>query len=184
MKKFDEFKESISENLRYHIENGLDVISENIFRYGSEEYLNLIQEAKELSKKQDKEEKDEIYWNKENPIFKNSTKWCLENLETGKKAILRDGTEVVLDLPKKGGNKKYIVYRNSGKQKNGKILAFKIEFGDPNLSIKNDDTSRAKSFWARHNCELKKDPNKAGFWSCYGPTLFTKNLELVSNKPW
>ena len=28
------------------------------------------------------------------------------------------------------------------------------------------------------------NPEKAGFWACYGPTLFGKQLGLKSDNPW
>ena len=67
-----------------------------------------------------------------------------------------------------------------------KLVAKKIEWGDPGLSVKNDDPGAAASFWARHQCDQKKkmDPNKAGFWACYGPSLFGKQLGLKSTQPW
>ena len=68
----------------------------------------------------------------------------------------------------------------------GKIVAKKIEWGDPSLAVKNDDAGRAASFWARHGCDKmeKMNPEKAGFWACYGPTLFGKQLGLKSDNPW
>ena len=39
--------EVISEHLQYHIDNSMS-ITENIFRYGSESYFNLIKESREL----------------------------------------------------------------------------------------------------------------------------------------
>jgi len=114
-----------------------------------------------------------------------------KNLEVGKAAIYKprgkDPIKVKLDSPERGGDKKFIVYHNSGRtDKEGNIIATKIEWGDPNLTIKNDDPGRAASFWARHQCDLQKkmDPSKTGFWACYGPTLFGKQLGLKSDQPW
>ena len=116
-----------------------------------------------------------------------------KNLEVGKKAIYKDRKsgrtkKVKLDSPERGGNRKFIVYRNTGRtdKETGEIVAKKIEWGDPGLTVKNDDPGRAKSFWARHQCDQKKkmDPNKTGFWACYGPSLFGKQLGLKSTNPW
>ena len=30
----------------------------------------------------------------------------------------------------------------------------------------------------------KQDPNTAGFWACYGPSLFGKQLGLKATNPW
>lgn len=128
------------------------------------------------------------YWDPNNPILKNKAAWKEENLQVGKKAKYA-GKTVTLDLPKRGGAKKFIVYHQD---KNGKV--HKIEWGDPNLTVKNDDPGRAANFWARHGCDgyykrsgkptRKLDPKTAGFWACYGPSLFAKELVLSSDQPW
>ena len=60
-----------------------------------------------------------------------------------------------------GGPKKFSVYV---KNKSGNIV--KVNFGDPNLRIKNANPKRAKSFRARHKCDQKKDRTTPGYWSC------------------
>ena len=113
-----------------------------------------------------------------------------KNLEVGKKAVYKHKGKrenVKLDSPKRGGNKKFIVYRNSGRtEEDGTIIAKKLEWGDPTTTVKNDDAGRAANFWARHGCDkmAKMNPEKAGFWACYGPTLFGKQLGLKSDNPW
>lgn len=127
------------------------------------------------------------YWSSSNVVLKNKSAWKKKNLNVGKKAKYA-GKTVTLDKPKRGGAKKFIVYHQD---KNGKV--HKIQWGDPNLSVKNDDPGRAANFWARHGCEgkyksgkknRKLDPTTAGFWACYGPSLFSKELVLSSDKPW
>lgn len=60
-----------------------------------------------------------------------------------------------------GGPKKRSVYvRNE----NGNVV--KVNFGDPNLSIKRDDPERRRSFRARHNCDNPGPKWKARYWSC------------------
>jgi hypothetical protein len=66
-----------------------------------------------------------------------------------------------LNNPTKGDVKKYKVY-----VKNAKGNVVKVEFGDPNMSIKRDDPDARKNFRARHNCDQKKDKTTAGYWSC------------------
>jgi len=66
-----------------------------------------------------------------------------------------------LNNPTRGDVKKYKVYV---KNKKGNVV--KVEFGDPNMSIKRDDPERRKAFRARHNCDQKKDKTTAGYWSC------------------
>lgn len=181
MKNIPEFEDFIKENasdaLKYHLENGIG-LTDSIFRLGSKAYSDLFEEAKE-------------WWDKGNIILNDKEAWMAKNLEVGKKAKYKteDGKwqTVELDTPSRGGEKKYFVYHNSGKKTDdGEIIATRIEWGNPGMSIKNDDPSAAGSFWARQQCDLKKkmDPSKTGFWACYGPSLFNKQLGLQSDKPW
>ena len=159
VKTFEDFQ--VSEGFQYHMENGLDVTN-SIYRLGSDAYKSLFEETKK-------------YWDEDNIIISDKAAWMVANLEVGKKAIY-DGREVELDTPARGGDKKFIVYHNSGKKdKDDNIIAVKIEWGDTSgLSIKNDDPAAAASYWARQQCDLKKsmDPLTPKFWSCYGPSLF------------
>jgi hypothetical protein len=174
VKTFEDFQ--VSEGFRYHMENGLD-ITNSVYRIGSEAYKQLFEETKK-------------YWDEGNIILNDKAAWMSKNLEVGKKAVYRDrdagrDMKVELDTPKRGGDKKFYVYHNSGKKKDGEIVAMKIEWGDTTgLSIKNDDPAAAASFWARQQCDTKKDPKTAGFWACYAPSLFGKQLGLSSTSPW
>lgn len=171
IKSFEEY--AVSEGFRYHVENGLG-ISDSVYRLGSKAYKNLFEETKK-------------YWDEGNVILNDKEGWMAKNLEIGKEAIY-DGRKVELDTPKRGGDKKFIVYHNSGrKDKDDNIIAQKIEWGDVSgLSIKNDDPAAAASFWARQQCDLKKkmDPSTPGFWACYSASLFNKQLGLSSDNPW
>lgn len=62
----------------------------------------------------------------------------------------------------RGDNKKYKIYKKD--PKTGNIR--KIEFGDPNMSIKRDNPNNRKNFRSRHNCQDKKDTMTAGYHSC------------------
>ena len=76
-----------------------------------------------------------------------------------------EGKEVKLNDPfrlPKGSKKKFGVYVKN--PKTGNVI--KVEFGDPNLSIKRDDPERLKNFRARHNCDQKTDKTTPGYWSC------------------
>ena len=165
---------AVSEGFRYHMENGLDITS-SVYRIGSDAYKQLFEETKK-------------YWDEGNVILSAKAGWMAKNLEVGKDAVDNDGRKVELDTPKRGGDKKFYVYHNSGKKDDdGKIIAVKIQWGDASgLSIKNDDPGAAASFWARQQCDLKKsmDPLTPKFWACYGPSLFNKQLGLSSDMPW
>jgi len=61
-----------------------------------------------------------------------------------------------------GGPAKRAVY-----VKNDKGNVVKVNFGDPNMTIKKSDPARRKSFRARHHCDTNPGPRwKARYWSC------------------
>lgn len=60
-----------------------------------------------------------------------------------------------------GGPKKFSVY-----VKNDKGNIVKVNFGDPNMRIKDNIPGRRKNFRARHNCETPGPKTKARYWSC------------------
>ena len=71
------------------------------------------------------------------------------------------GRKVKLNNPMKGDIKKTKVY-----VKNDKGNVVKVEFGDPNMSIKRDDPARRKAFRDRHGCDNPGPKWKAKYWSC------------------
>jgi len=77
------------------------------------------------------------------------------------------GRTVKLNKPMRGDVKKFKVYVNSGKKdKDGRVKAKKVNFGDPNMKIKKSNPKRRKSFRARHNCDNPGPKTKARYWSC------------------
>ena len=77
------------------------------------------------------------------------------------------GRTVKLNKPTRGDVKKFKVYVNSGKKdKEGRVKAKKVNFGDPNMKIKKSNPKRRKSFRARHNCDNPGPKTKARYWSC------------------
>ena len=92
----------------------------------------------------------------------NQIKRASEDLnEWGEVTEKDDKSGKELNNPTRGDVKKYKVYVRNDK---GNVV--KVEFGDPNMSIKRDDPARRKAFRARHNCDQKKDKTTAGYWSC------------------
>jgi hypothetical protein len=71
------------------------------------------------------------------------------------------GRNVPLGKPMKGDVKKSKVY-----VKNEKGNVVKVNFGDPNMTIKKNIPARRKSFRARHNCDNPGPRTKARYWSC------------------
>lgn len=79
-------------------------------------------------------------------------------------ALEYQGKKVKLNKPFRTpkGPKKFSVY-----VKNDKGNVVKVNFGDPNMSIKRDDPDRRKNFRARHQCDTNPGPKwKARYWSC------------------
>lgn len=181
----------ISEELQYHIENKL-TLTNNIFRYYSQKYFDLINEVRTLW------EKNLIELNEEDSLMVNS--------DTGK-SVKINGEIVYLDAPyveevwteseiieeaehrgKKvnlnkpfrtpGGPKKFAVYV---KKPGGGVK--KVTFGDPGLRVRNRNKKAAKSFRARHRCDKKKDRTTAGYWSC-NVGRYSKQLGLSSSNSW
>ena len=74
-----------------------------------------------------------------------------------------EGRKVKLGKPflTPGGPKKRAVY-----VKNEKGNVIKVNFGDPNMTIKKDIPARRRSFRARHHCENPGPRTKARYWSC------------------
>ena len=73
------------------------------------------------------------------------------------------GKKVTLNKPFRTpkGPKKSSVY-----VKNDKGNVVKVNFGDPNMSIKKNIPSNRKSFRARHKCDTPGPKWKARYWSC------------------
>ncbi len=170
IKKFNE--ELVSEHLQYHIDNNMSV-TENIFRYGSESYYNLLKESRELfdnGKIELSGHDKELFESSDIGRFEMfegelvPLDLPLEIIEEINEAEYH-GREVELNYPtRSSGPKKYKVYvRNP---KTGKVKV--VHFGDVSggLSAKVSDPKARKSFAARHQCHLKKDKTKPGYWAC------------------
>ena len=71
------------------------------------------------------------------------------------------GREVPLGKKMAGDVKKSKVYVRGPK---GNVV--KVNFGDPNMTIKKSNPARRKSFRARHNCANPGPRHKARYWSC------------------
>jgi hypothetical protein len=163
--------EKVSPNMLYHVYKKLP-ITENTFRYGSESFLDLWQEAR---------------WLHENKqiLFDGADKQLLEETEIGTFDFY-NGKLVPIDLlleevdleeadkkkktppigkPKRGGSKKFYVYvRKPG----GGVK--KVSFGDTTgLSAKINNSKARAAFSKRHDCPNKKDRTKASYWSCRLP---------------
>lgn len=78
-------------------------------------------------------------------------------------AAEKKGRKVTLNKPFRtpDGPKKFSVYV---KNENGNVV--KVNFGDPNMTIKKHIPERRKSFRARHNCDNPGPKWKSRYWAC------------------
>lgn len=185
LKTFESYN-NISEDLKYHIDNDI-LLVENVFRYGSEKFFTVINEARELYKN--------------GLINLSDTDVDLVKTDIGLKGIY-EGNEVWLDIPmvneaeykgkkvklnkpKRGGSKKFYVYVKNPKTGNVKKVEFGAKGGGQNLSVKLKDPADRKRFDSRHGCSKGKhnDKTKPGYWSCRLPQ-YSKQLGLSGNGKW
>jgi hypothetical protein len=100
----------------------------------------------------------EIYMYKRQGIYRKEGR-----ILTPANASEYQGRKVQLGKPFRtpDGPKKFSVY-----VKNEKGNVVKVNFGDPNMTIKKNNPERRKSFRARHNCDNPGPKFKARYWSC------------------
>ena len=181
----------ISTELKYHIENKLS-LTNNIFRYYSKKYFDLVNEVRELyiSDLIQLNEEDRlmvesdtgiVFYDGEQEIYLDAP--FVEEEIVDKKTIdeaKHRGKNVDLNKPFRtsGGPKKFAVYVKTPK---GTIK--KVSFGDPGLKVKNANKKAAKSFRSRHKCDQKKDRTTPGYWSC-NVGRYAKQLGLSSSNSW
>jgi len=176
----------VSEALRYHLEAGLG-LHENVFRIYSKAWFGLIEEARRLY------EADRLALCDEDADLVESDLGATAEYR-GRRVYLDapiptrsrldeaeyKGKKVSLGKPFRtpGEGKKFAVHVMGP---NGRVI--KVRFGDPNLTVKNNNPARAKSFRARHKCSEKKDRTKAGYWACR-IGRYAKAVGLKSSKSW
>ena len=173
LQEFIQVKQTISENLQYHIDNNIS-LTENAFRHGSPKYFEVINESRELYNKgfgEWSEEDIELLESERGKFFIYEGERLPLDFPMVNEAEYK-GKKVKLNDPKSGGPKKWYVYvRNP---KTGKIK--KVSYGSPVMTAKWNDPAARKSFAARHQCEKKKDKTKAGYWACRAHKDFGKNV--------
>lgn len=180
---------SISKNLRYHIDNELS-ITESIFRIGSDAYLDLINETRDL------------YFNHKIALNEYD-QYIVEKLQTGKKGTYVDrksGKKKTVKLDDPHIRKKdeptsnlFIVYRphpdGEKDPDTGLVIAKALGFGEdtgpgnPDVRQKHQEEGKRNSFLARQKCKQEKDQNTKKWWAC-NMHLFYKQLGLKTNDPW
>lgn len=171
-------------SLEYHVKNKF-TLSENTYRYSSESFLKLFEEARQAYKKK------LIKLNQIDEELILKTDIGLYGLYEGKKVPLDipllqevnyQGKDVELNKPKRGGSKKFYVYVKNPKTGKVKKVQFGAKSGGQQLSVKLDDPKARKQFSDRHNCNQKKDKTTPGYWSCRLPRYW-KQLGGSKNYP-
>ena len=169
-KLFDEQKDVVTEAIQMHIEKKIP-FTENVFRFGSENYFEFFRRARELHESNLIELSDENlklieetdlgkFAEYEGKMVPLDCPMCEEELNEAE----YQGKDVKLNDPFRtpGGPRKFAVYTMGP---NGKVVI--VRFGDPNMEIKRDDPARRASFRARHGCDDPGPKYKAKYWSCY-----------------
>lgn len=176
----------VSEGMKYHLDRGLS-LHDNVYRIYSRAWCELVEEARRLY------DRDLLALNDDDADLVESDAGRVAEYK-GRKVRLDcpfplkerideaeyKGKKVTLGKPFRtpGENKKFAVYV---KTKSGRVK--KVRFGDPKLTVKNDNPARAKSFRARHKCSEKKDREKAGYWACR-IGRYAKSVGLKSSRAW
>lgn len=171
----------LSEGMRYHVAKGIG-IDDNVYRPGTREFFDLVNEAREL-------------WNQgiyeatlaEEELFESDLgEWDLfegrlvpldfpmwdEDLHEAK----YKGREVKLGAAgaSRSGGKAHVYVRDP---KSGNVK--KVSFGSGMADAMGDSPAhrkRRKNFGDRHNCAGKKDKTKAGYWACRATKMFGRKI--------
>lgn len=160
--------------LQFHKDNGIP-IAENIFRPHTENYYAFFRAARALKEDLDLTSFDKHILSTDIGEFGiyEGEKVPLDHPFIAESKGLYKGREVDLEKPKRGGSKKYFVYVKNGE---GKVV--KVQWGDTTgKTAKISDKAAAASFAARHQCHLKTDRTKPGWWACNLPR-YAKDLGL------
>jgi len=186
-------RKALSEGMEYHIQNEIS-ICESVFRIGSDAWIDLIEEARQLW------ESGEVELIGDD-LFIISTNVGEKAIYEGEGVLLEipfededadlDGNEEMeeaeyrgknIDLNKPfrtpGGPRKFSVFT-----KNEKGSVVKVSFGEPGMRVNNADPKKSRSFRKRMRCEDPGPKWKPKYWSC-NVGRYAKLLGLSSSRPW
>jgi hypothetical protein len=172
----------VSDSLKYHLDKNTS-LTENVYRYGSEKFFNLINEVRDLYQRGviDLDAIDEELVKSDigtKGVYEGQEVWL--DIPMLSEAEYQ-GKKVELSKPKRGGSKKFYVYVKDGDKV--KKVSFGADSGGGKLAVKLKDPEARKAFASRHNCETKNDKTKAGYWSCRLPR-YAKSLGLSGGGQW
>jgi len=192
-----ESRVTISEGLQYHIDKQIPLL-ENVYRYGSESFFNLINEVRnlynegkvELSRLDEELIKTDIG---KKAVFEGREVWLDIIMEDDEVEQLNEtkfrGKDVKTSSPQRSssGGKAYKVYVAGcvKKTKTNPSGVKQIRFGSGGLRAKINDPERRKAYDSRHGCSKGRhnDKCKAGYWSCRLPR-YAKKLGLSGGGTW
>ncbi len=151
----------IEEAIDYHLECHVP-LSESIFRMHSESYYEFY---KQLKVRYNNKELKDISVFDEDLLKTDIGEFELyEGKQVPLDVPLFEDEHVELNVPRRGGPKKFYVYVKDGDK------VKKVTFGDTTgLKVKLDDVEARKNFAARHNCDTANDKTTARYWSCRLP---------------
>jgi hypothetical protein len=186
-------RKALSEGMEYHIQNEIP-ICESVFRIGSDAWIDLIEEARQLWESGEVELIDDdlfiISTNVGEKAIYEGEGVLLEIPFEDEDADLDDNEEMEeaeyrgknIDLNKPfrtpGGPRKFSVYT-----KNEKGNVVKVSFGEPGMRVNNADPKKSISFRKRMRCEDPGPKWKPKYWSC-NVGRYAKLLGLSSSRPW
>jgi hypothetical protein len=187
-------KESISESLQYHIDRNIPLV-ENIYRWGSEGFFNLINETRELYKRGEIDlslaDRELIETNLgEKVMFEGKEVWLdipMEDTEILSEEDRFKGKKSSSPTRDTSGGKAYKVYvPGCAKKTDTNPRGIKlVRFGSGGLKAKLNNKEAKKSYNARHGCSKGRhnDKCKAGYYSCRLPR-YAKALGLSGGGTW
>jgi hypothetical protein len=156
----------ISEALKNHI-LAKKPLKESIYKTGSDELLELLEDCKILYLNGELDLSDEdvtfIYENEFGKV--EQTNYVATNLLNEAEY---QGRKVTLNKPMQGDVKKFKVYVKNDK---GKVVKVNFGFGGKSakgkrMVIKKDNPARRKSFRARFNCDNPGPKDSSRYWAC------------------
>ena len=181
-----------NQGILYHIENKVP-LHESVYRFGSDAYFDMWNEARQLYNKGLLENLDgfdeEVLrdtqlgeWVNIKGVGKVPLDMIIDEENHALAEAEYQGKQVDLNKPKRGGSKKFYVYT---KNKKGNVIkvSFGADSGGGKLAVKLKDPKARKAFADRHNCDQKNDKTKAGYWSCRLPR-YAKSLGLSGGGTW
>ena len=161
-----ESKIDISEGLKFHIVNNKSII-ENVYKIGSNNFDNLLEECRDLYMNGDLELSDDdlsfIMENEYGPI--ENTNYTVGDMLNEAEY---QGRKVQLGKIMQGDIKKFKVYVKNEK---GKVVKVNFGFGGKSakgkiMRIKKNNPERRKSFRARMRCDSPGPKWKPRYWAC------------------